>query len=101
MSVLELLFLSEEDAFWALVCILDCIMPPDYYSPTLMAAQTDQVGGRQGGMSVLELLFLSEEDAFWALVCILDCIMPPDYYSPTLMAAQTDQVGGGRGEWVC
>ncbi len=40
---IALLFLNEEDAFWCLVAITEHIMPPDYYSMTLLAAQTDQV----------------------------------------------------------
>ncbi|XP_064624234.1 uncharacterized protein LOC135485851 isoform X2 [Lineus longissimus] len=39
---IALLFLNEEDAFWCLVCIVDFIMPQDYYSKTLIASQADQ-----------------------------------------------------------
>lgn len=30
---------EEEDAFWCLVAIADCIMPEDYYSKTLTGSQ--------------------------------------------------------------
>ncbi|XP_055488447.1 TBC1 domain family member 2A [Leucoraja erinacea] len=33
---------EEEDAFWCLVAIADCIMPEDYYSKTLTGSQVDQ-----------------------------------------------------------
>lgn len=42
LAALALLFLTEEDAFWCVVAIVDYIMPPDYYSKTLMASQADQ-----------------------------------------------------------
>lgn len=41
---IALLFLNEEDAFWCLVAIIEFLMPPEYYSRTLIAAQVDQVG---------------------------------------------------------
>jgi len=40
---ITLLFVSEEEAFWMLVAIVEHIMPNDYYSRTLIAAQADQV----------------------------------------------------------
>ncbi len=40
---IALLFLREEDAFWCLVAIIEFIMPPEYYTNTLMSAQVDQV----------------------------------------------------------
>ena len=43
LAAIALLFLNEEDAFWCLVCIVEYIMPQDYYTTTLMAAQVDQV----------------------------------------------------------
>jgi hypothetical protein len=43
LAAIILLFLSEEEAFWCLVAIIDCIMPADYYSKTMVAAQADQV----------------------------------------------------------
>uniref|UniRef100_A0A0S1MKH8 Rab-GAP TBC domain-containing protein n=1 Tax=Phakopsora pachyrhizi TaxID=170000 RepID=A0A0S1MKH8_PHAPC len=33
---------SEEDAFWVLVCIVDKILPPDYYTSHLLTSQADQ-----------------------------------------------------------
>jgi len=42
LAAIALLFLSEEDAFWCMVCILDYILPPEYYDTTLTAAQVDQ-----------------------------------------------------------
>jgi hypothetical protein len=41
-----LLFLSEEDAFWGLVYIVEKLMPSDYYGPQLAGAQIDQVSAR-------------------------------------------------------
>jgi len=51
LAAIALLFLSEEDAFWCLVAIVDHILPAEYFSTTLMAAQADQV------------------NTFWALFC--------------------------------
>jgi len=42
LAAVSLLFLSEEDSFWCLVAIVECLMPADYYSTTLVASQTDQ-----------------------------------------------------------
>lgn len=42
-AAFALLFLKEEDAFWCLVAIIDFIMPPDYFSISMVAAQADQV----------------------------------------------------------
>ncbi|CAH1774714.1 unnamed protein product, partial [Owenia fusiformis] len=42
LAAIALLFLSEEDAFWCLVCIVEVLMPVDYFSRTLIAAQVDQ-----------------------------------------------------------
>ncbi|KAH9448959.1 hypothetical protein Pst134EA_028244 [Puccinia striiformis f. sp. tritici] len=33
---------SEEDAFWILVCIVDKILPPHYYTSHLLTSQADQ-----------------------------------------------------------
>ena len=40
---IALLFLSELDAFWCLVAIIEHILPPEYFTNTLAAAQVDQV----------------------------------------------------------
>jgi TBC1 domain family member 6 len=37
-----LLLLSEEQAFWVLDCLVNEILPPDYYSPTLIGVHADQ-----------------------------------------------------------
>ena len=42
-AAFALLFLKEEDAFWCLVAIIDFIMPQDYFSISMVAAQADQV----------------------------------------------------------
>ncbi|XP_052070104.1 TBC1 domain family member 2B-like isoform X2 [Mytilus californianus] len=42
LAAISLLFLPEEEAFWNLVAIVDFLMPRDYYSKTLLAAQVDQ-----------------------------------------------------------
>jgi hypothetical protein len=41
-----LLFLSEEDAFWGLVYIVEKLMPSDYYGQQLTGAQIDQVSAK-------------------------------------------------------
>jgi hypothetical protein len=41
-----LLFLSEEDAFWGLVYIVEELMPSDYYGQQLAGAQIDQVSAK-------------------------------------------------------
>ncbi|XP_033737706.1 TBC1 domain family member 2B-like [Pecten maximus] len=42
LAAIGLLFLEEEEAFWLIVAIVEHIMPKDYYSKTLIAAQADQ-----------------------------------------------------------
>uniref|UniRef100_T1JBD8 TBC1 domain family member 2B n=1 Tax=Strigamia maritima TaxID=126957 RepID=T1JBD8_STRMM len=42
LAAIALLFLNEEDAFWCLVAIVECIMPVGYYSKTLIGALVDQ-----------------------------------------------------------
>ena len=42
LAAIALLFLKEEDAFWCLVAIVQHLLPPDYYSRTLLGSQTDQ-----------------------------------------------------------
>nr|KAG5694202.1 hypothetical protein BaRGS_027178 [Batillaria attramentaria] len=42
LAAISLLFLSEEDAFWCLEAVVEHIMPKDYYTKTLAAAQADQ-----------------------------------------------------------
>ncbi|XP_042145435.1 TBC1 domain family member 2B isoform X1 [Ixodes scapularis] len=42
LAAIALLFMSEEDAFWCLVTVVEYIMPRDYYSRTLEASQVDQ-----------------------------------------------------------
>ncbi|XP_001626296.3 TBC1 domain family member 2B isoform X2 [Nematostella vectensis] len=39
---IAMLILKEEEAFWCLVAIVEHIMPKDYFSRTLLAAQADQ-----------------------------------------------------------
>ncbi|XP_072373466.1 TBC1 domain family member 2A isoform X2 [Scyliorhinus torazame] len=41
-AIALLILREEEDAFWCLVAIVDCIMPEDYYSKTLTGSQVDQ-----------------------------------------------------------
>ncbi|XP_006821071.1 TBC1 domain family member 2B-like, partial [Saccoglossus kowalevskii] len=41
-AAIALLFLSEEDAFWCIVAIVEYLQPCDYYSKTLIGSQTDQ-----------------------------------------------------------
>lgn len=42
LAAVALLFLNEEDAFWCLVAIVEYLLPQDYYSSAMVAAQTDQ-----------------------------------------------------------
>ncbi|XP_048473478.1 small G protein signaling modulator 3 isoform X1 [Rhincodon typus] len=37
-----LLFLEEEDAFWMMCAIIEDLVPPSYFSTTLLGVQTDQ-----------------------------------------------------------
>ena len=46
LAAIALLILDEEDAFWCLVAIVDYILPPEYFSTSLMAAQADQVSSK-------------------------------------------------------
>ncbi|XP_031556555.1 TBC1 domain family member 2B-like [Actinia tenebrosa] len=39
---IAMLYLTEDEAFWFLVAVIEHIMPKDYYSKTLLAAQADQ-----------------------------------------------------------
>ncbi|XP_069778836.1 TBC1 domain family member 2A isoform X2 [Narcine bancroftii] len=41
-AIALLVLQEEEDAFWCLVAVVDCIMPEDYYSKTLTGSQVDQ-----------------------------------------------------------
>jgi hypothetical protein len=38
-----LLFLSEEESFWLLLTVVDKLLPPDYYSKTMIGVYTDQI----------------------------------------------------------
>jgi hypothetical protein len=38
-----LLFLHEEDAFWLLVTVIETLLPPDYYTKSMVGAYTDQL----------------------------------------------------------
>ncbi|XP_046855751.1 TBC1 domain family member 2B-like isoform X3 [Xenia sp. Carnegie-2017] len=42
LAAIALLYLSEEESFWALVTLVEHIMPKNYYSKTLIASQVDQ-----------------------------------------------------------
>lgn len=42
LAAVSLLFMPEEEAFWALVAIVETIMPPDYYGQNLLGAHVDQ-----------------------------------------------------------
>ncbi|XP_049612816.1 TBC1 domain family member 2A [Syngnathus scovelli] len=41
-AIALLVLQSEEDAFWCVVAVVDAIMPQDYYTKNLLAAQADQ-----------------------------------------------------------
>jgi hypothetical protein len=38
-----LLFLHEKDAFWLLVTVIETLLPPDYYTKSMVGAYTDQL----------------------------------------------------------
>ena len=38
-----LLFLSEEESFWLLLTLVDKLLPPDYYSRTMIGVNVDQL----------------------------------------------------------
>lgn len=42
LAAIALLFLEEEDTFWCLAAIVHHLLPPDYYSCTLLGSMTDQ-----------------------------------------------------------
>uniref|UniRef100_A0A3P9KB15 TBC1 domain family, member 2B n=1 Tax=Oryzias latipes TaxID=8090 RepID=A0A3P9KB15_ORYLA len=42
LAAIALLYLDQEDAFWALVAIVEVFMPRDYYTKTLLGSQVDQ-----------------------------------------------------------
>uniref|UniRef100_A0A8C7ZJ45 TBC1 domain family, member 2B n=1 Tax=Oryzias sinensis TaxID=183150 RepID=A0A8C7ZJ45_9TELE len=42
LAAITLLYLDQEDAFWALVAIVEVFMPRDYYTKTLLGSQVDQ-----------------------------------------------------------
>eukprot|EP00048_Salpingoeca_helianthica_P013907 m.211013 g.211013 ORF g.211013 m.211013 type:complete len:1045 (+) comp15559_c1_seq12:5915-9049(+) len=42
LAALALLFLTEEDAFWALVAVVTVLMPKGYYTAPMLAARADQ-----------------------------------------------------------
>ncbi|KAL0197671.1 hypothetical protein M9458_006211, partial [Cirrhinus mrigala] len=37
-----LLFLEEEDALWMMCALIEDLLPPSYFSSTLLGVQTDQ-----------------------------------------------------------
>lgn len=41
-AAIALLFMNEEDAFWALVYIVEVVMPQNYYNKQMIGAQVDQ-----------------------------------------------------------
>lgn len=41
-AAVALLYLSEADAFWLLVAVVEVLQPEDYYSQTLLGALIDQ-----------------------------------------------------------
>ena len=37
-----LLFMSEEDAFWLMSTIIECLLPKDYYTKSMLGTYVDQ-----------------------------------------------------------
>ncbi|RWS03375.1 TBC1 domain family member 2B-like protein [Dinothrombium tinctorium] len=81
LAAVALLFMPEEDAFWALVAIIERIMPREYYTNNLLGAHVDQYVLRDLLMEKLpalhnhleahgvEISFFS-----WFLTCFVDNI---------------------------
>ncbi|XP_064395380.1 uncharacterized protein LOC135342564 isoform X2 [Halichondria panicea] len=56
LAAIGLLFLDEETDFWFLVCVIDKLMPQQYFSPGLLAPQADQAVVRELVATQLPLL---------------------------------------------
>ncbi|CED83062.1 Ypt/Rab GTPase activating protein [Phaffia rhodozyma] len=41
-ATLLLVYQREEEAFWVFLCMVERLMPPDYYSPSLLCSRADQ-----------------------------------------------------------
>ncbi len=45
LAAIGILFVDEETVFWMLVAIIEKLLPAQYFTPGLLGAQADQVGG--------------------------------------------------------
>lgn len=59
LAAVALLFLNEEDAFWCLVAIVEYLLPQDYYSSAMVAAQTDQVRQQFFSFTLIYKVFIN------------------------------------------
>lgn len=85
-AAVSLLFMPEEEAFWALVAIVEYLMPPNYYSHNLLGAHVDQhvfrdlLSEKLPRISeVLEKLGIEISLFSWFLTCFVDNI-PVEVY---------------------
>jgi hypothetical protein len=86
LAAVSLLFMPEEDAFWALVTIIEHLMPPEYYSHNLLGAHVDQYVFRDllaeklpRVSEVLEKYGIEISLFSWFLTCFVDNI-PVEVY---------------------
>lgn len=86
LAAVSLLFMPEEEAFWALVAIVEFLMPPNYYSHNLLGAHVDQhvfrdlLSEKLPRISeVLEKLGIEISLFSWFLTCFVDNI-PVEVY---------------------
>ena len=86
LAAVSLLFMPEEEAFWALVAIIEYLMPPDYYNSSLLGAHVDQhvfrdlLADKMPQLSAHLTSFGIEISLFsWFLTCFIDNI-PVDVY---------------------
>ncbi|XP_074604411.1 TBC1 domain family member 2B-like [Brevipalpus obovatus] len=81
LAAVALLFMSEEDAFWCLLAIIERIMPPNYFVSNLLGAHVDQYVLRDLLMEKMPQLHAHFEKHgieltlfSWFLTCFVDNI---------------------------
>ena len=81
MAAIALLFLNEEDAFWCLVYIVEFLMPPDYFSSSLIGSQVDQVSKIQFYYCKIFFIYL-EKQLLIHILRIVYCIILYYFHIP-------------------